>query len=313
MLRLSMNASKTLLIVIASVVSLGRLCFAQTPILLADDSKTPSVSVSWPARDGKKVELKGERRFQSAAQKSSLGPNIDCYVALGGTRLNRGLANPAGAVVLVGLYKKDASKPFFQDIADNAAVTISLRGVFMTQPAVPQPKTAMMHLRYMLEDLQACGLSGNARNLFNTSDPEDPILAKTSGGSVRPGCLDGKGADHGSVEAQAEADGSVSVTFTVPYALLRHTQDPYQRTNPGGFFEPNHFHVEIELLPKKAEETRPVEPQRTPGEPKPESKPEMRPKPLTRDEEPATLGLCQACQSTRMRSFREPFAGAARG
>jgi hypothetical protein len=267
-----MNATRLILSVLC-LVAASTASLAQTTILLADDSKTPSVRVSWPTRDGKVTELKGDRRFQSAAQKAPLGPNLDCYVALGGTRLGKGLADPSGAVVLLGLYKKDPAKPLFENIADNAAVAISLRGVFMNRPAVPRPKTAMMHLKYMLEDLKACGLSGNARNLFNTADPEDPVIARAAGGSVRPGCLDGKGPEHGSVEATTEADGSVSITFIVPYALLRHTQDPYQRTNPGGFFEPNHFHVEIELVPKPAKEESPpaVDSKPAPDSPKAEA------------------------------------------
>lgn len=264
-----MNTTRLIVFLIALAAAvIPPASLAQTTILLADDTKTPRVEVSWPTRDGKVTELKGERRFQSSAQKSTLGPNLDCYIALGGTRLGKGMADPNGAVVLVGLYKKDATKPLFENIADNASVTVALRGIAMSKPAVPRPKTAMMHLRYMLSDLQACGLSGNARNLFNTYDPDDPIIAKAAGGSVRPGCLDGKKPDHGSVETKVEADGTISIKFIVPYALLRHTQDPYQRTNPGGFFEPNHFHAEVELVPKAATEATPeTEPKTAPVKP----------------------------------------------
>ncbi len=218
-------------------------------ILLADDSRPARISVSWPTRDGKTAQYTGERLYQSSAQKSPLAPNLDAYAGLGGTRLNKGLASPKGAVLLVGLYKQDAKQPLFANIADNASITITLDHVFMNHPASPRHESAMMHLRYMMDDLKACGLSGDARNLFNTVDPKDPIIEKASGGSVRPGCLDGQGADHGRVEASVEADGSLTIKATFPYALLRHTKDPYQRTNPGGFFEPNHFHLEVEVLP----------------------------------------------------------------
>lgn len=223
---------------------------AQPSILLADDARPAHVAVSWTTQDGKTISLEGDRGYKSAAQKTPLGHNVECYVALGGTRLNKGLGHPDGAGVLVGLYKLDAKKPFFADIAENATITMKLDHVFMNQPVVPRPQTVLMHLRYMMEDLQACGLSGNARNLFNTADPEDPIKDRTLGASARLGCLDGKGDDHGSVDAKTEADGSVTLTIKFPYPLLRHTEDPYKRTKPGGFFEPNHFHIEIELLPK---------------------------------------------------------------
>lgn len=252
---------------------------AQTSILLADDSRPARVTVSWPTRDQKTVTHTGDRPYQSSAQKKPFAPNIDVYIGLGGTRLGKGLADPKGATLLVGLYKQEAKKPFFQDIADNASITITLDKVFMNQPASPRDQTAMMHLRYMPEDLKACGLSGDARNLFNTRDPKDPIIEKATGNSVRAGCLDGKDPSHGSVLTKVEPDGSLTLTLTFPYPLLRHTQDPYQRTNPGGFFEPNHFHFEIELLP--ATPAKPVDkpvpshpadpppPHPEPAEPKP--------------------------------------------
>ncbi len=223
---------------------------AQTTILMADESKPPHVTVSWPAADGTVVKIEGDRGYKSSAQKTPLGRNLECYVAVGGTRQSKGIAHQDSSGVLVGLYKLDPKKPLFEGISDNAVVTISLEHIVMNRPAVPRPKTAMMHLRYMLEDLTACGLSSNARNLFNLADPEDELKDKTNGGSSRPGALDGKGADHGSVESKVEADGSVSFTFKFPYALLRHIEDPYKRSNPGGFFEPNHFHVEMELMDK---------------------------------------------------------------
>ena len=148
---------------------------AQPSILLADDSRDPHVKVSWPTRDGKTITIEGDRRYQSSAQKKDLGRGIDCYVALGGTRLNKGLGNARGAGVLVGLYKADTKKPFFENIAENAVITVTLDSVFMNQPVRPRPESVLMHVRYMLEDLVACGLSSNGRNLVNTADPDDPI------------------------------------------------------------------------------------------------------------------------------------------
>lgn len=240
----------------AGILSLGCTASAQTTILMADEAKVPHVTVSWPTADGKAVKLEGDRGYKSSAQKTPLGKNLECYVAIGGTRQSKGVTHPDSSGVLVGLYKIDPKKPLFEGISDNAIITISLEHVVMNRPAVPRPKTAMMHLRYMLEDLTACGLSSNARNLFNLADPEDELKDRTNGGSSRPGALDGKGPDHGSVESKVEADGSISFTFKFPYALLRHIEDPYKRSNPGGFFEPNHFHVEMEVMDKAAAERR---------------------------------------------------------
>lgn len=246
---------------------------AQHDILLADDLKLPRVCVTWPMRGGEVAKYSGERRYESSAQKRALAPNIDVYVGLGGTRLDRGKADRRGAVVQVGLYKQDAGKPFFQNVADGAAVTISLERVFMNRSAVSMPRTALVHMRYMLEDLQACGLGGEARNLILTSDKQDPVLPTYSELSARPGSLDGSTPDSGKVEVRTEPDGAISLTLTLPYALLRHTQDPYQRTTPGGFFEPNHFHFEIELMPVEPAAAPESPGEKAPADRKPASSP----------------------------------------
>lgn len=270
-------------IFLAAATSSGQVQPVQTPpeqptVLLADDSRPAHVTVSWPTRDGKTTTIEGERHYQSAGQKSPLGRGIDCYVALGGTRLNKGMGDPKGAGILVGLYKADAKKPFFENIAENAVISVTLDRVFMNQPAAPREKTVLMHLRYMLEDLAACGISGNGRNLITTSDPEDPIKDRTQGASARLGSLDGKTDEHGKVETKVEADGSITLMVKFPYPLLRHTEDPYKRTNPGGFFEPNHFHIEVEVVPsKKPEDSKP--PAEKASATKPDPKPEPAKKP----------------------------------
>jgi hypothetical protein len=217
-------------------------------LLLADTTRVPVVTVNWPTRDGKTVALSGARGYKSAGDKVLLGKNVEAYVALGGTRLERSAGDPDGAVVRCGLYKVDANQLFFENLAENAEITIEVRGVVMNQPALPRPKTGLMHLRYMLGDLKACGIDPTGRNLFVTADPDDPLKASVKEGSGKFGMLDG-GPGHGSVAGVVEEDGTITMRFRFPYHALRHTKDPYQRTNPGGFFEPQHFHVEMELLP----------------------------------------------------------------
>jgi hypothetical protein len=147
------------------------------------------------------------------------------------------------------LYKADARKPFFEGLADDAVITIRVDGIIMNQPAAARPRTALMHLRYMPADLANCGIAPEGRNLYITASKDDKILKVVGQGSTRPGALDGEGPTHGSIAAETHEDGSLSVTFRVPYALLRHVKDPSKREVPGGFFEPQHFHCEIELLP----------------------------------------------------------------
>ena len=144
------------------------------------------------------------------------------------------------------------SSRFFENIAENADITVTLGNLKMSRSAEAQAKTGLIHLRYMLSDLASCGIDSSGRNLLVTADPQDPLKESYGPESTRLGGLDGQdkpGERHGSVTEVVNADGTSTVTFRIPYTLLRHIKDPYQRTTPGGFFEPQHFHVEIEFLP----------------------------------------------------------------
>jgi len=219
-------------------------------ILMADATRTPHVTVEWETGDGKTVKLEGDRDYKSPGDKTPLGKNIECYVALGGTRMEKGNGDPHGALLRVGLYKRDAKELFFEGIKEDGRVTIRMDHVWMNQPVEARAKTGLMHERYMLSDLEACGLDANSRNLIVTVDPEDPLKKLVQEGSGRFGGLDGVGPEHGKVEAKVEVDGSVTMTVSFPYPLLRHVKDPNLRTKPGAFFEPQHFHVEVEVVAK---------------------------------------------------------------
>jgi hypothetical protein len=234
----------------AGALTLSAARAQEPPLLLADTTRWPHVTVTWETDDGKGVKLEGERGYKSPGDKTPLGKNIECYVALGGTRLDKGCGDPHGAILRVGLYKADTKQPFFEGIKEGGLITITLDHVYMNQPVEARPRTGLMHERYMLSDLTACGLDGNARNLIVTADPEDAVKSRVQLESTNLGGLDG-GAEHGKVEAKVEEDGSVTMTVSFPYPLLRHVKDPYQRTKPGAFFEPQHFHVEMEVVSAK--------------------------------------------------------------
>jgi hypothetical protein len=240
-------------------------------MLLADTAHHPRISVSWPTRDGKTATLEGTRPYRSAGDKAHLGHNIDAYVALGGTRLERGQGHRDGAIVLLGLYKAETGKLFFENLAEDATIRIGMAGIRMNQPVAPNRGTGLIHLRYMITDLESCGIDATGRNLFITESAEDRLREVVLPTSGKFGDLDGT-PGKGSVKTHVEEDGSVTVVFEFPYHLLRHTLDPYQRTVPGGFFEPQHFHIELELLPAPADEsTVPAAP--TKSEPSPKSGP----------------------------------------
>lgn len=241
------------------------------PLLLADDARHPRITVSWPTRDGDKVHLEGARPYRSPGDERPLGRNVSAYVALGGTRVDMGLGHPDAATIRVGFYKIDTRRPFFDRITDDGEITISLDQIVMSHPAIPLPDSALMHVQYMLSDLASCGLDPTARNLYNTASPADPLLEIVPPENTRPGILGGGPTPsptpeptpestndpapnpdpdqrRGTVTAAVGEDGAVSFTIRFPYAILRHLQDPYQRTIPGSFFEPQHFHIEFQVI-----------------------------------------------------------------
>lgn len=217
-------------------------------ILLADTSRTPLVTVSWRDESGAWVKLEGERGYTSPAGTEWLGKNVSAYVALGGTRLDRGAAHPRGAVIRVGVYKTDARRAFFEGIADGGSITLRLTGVAMNRPVKPWPASIVMHIKYTPDELAACGLGASSAVLFYTTSATDTLNGKITPETGQLGLLDGRH-EGVSVALTGEADGTVALSATFPYALLRHMSDPWLRTAPGTFLEPTHFHFEFEVLP----------------------------------------------------------------
>jgi hypothetical protein len=231
----------------------GAKAAASTPLFQADTSAKPTVTVSWPRRDGTVATYTSQREYTAPEQRGSLAPNLTTYVALGGTRGEAGAADPRAAIVKVGFYKVDANKPFFDGIADGAAVTVTVTNVRFTRPARPEPQTVLQHGKY--EDpnsvlgctsSQAVSTAMGGLDFYNTVDANDDLAGKITPKNGRLGSLAGLSS------SRVEADGSVTWTMTLPYAGLKHPDDPWLRTNPGDFAEPFHFHVEMEVLPADA-------------------------------------------------------------
>lgn len=244
-------------------------------LLLVDDAKLPHVAISWPTKGGGVKTLEADREYKSPGEKTYLGENLECFVALGGTRLDKGRGHPAGAIVRVGFYKKDPKELMFTEIADGAEISVRLAGVHFNQPVLPRPRTVLQHLKYMQADLESCGLGLEAMDQFNTMSETDDLAGKIVATNGRFGILDGREGG-GEVKVRREEDGSITLEARFPYKLLRHLQDPWQRELPGSFFEPSHFHFEVEVLPedvaKAEEEKEKAETEhRSPGEADPET------------------------------------------
>lgn len=220
------------------------------PLLLANTDVLPTVEVEWPTRDGKTRHHEGPRPYASPGAQQQLGDNVSSYVALGGTRLERGAMHPKGALVRVGLYKLDPGQRFFDELAtEDPVIVVRLRGVTMNQGVTPRPRTTLMHVRYTADDLVACGLGGAAATLILTADPADTVRGKVTADNGVLGALDGSAPDKGSVALTRHDDGTVDMEARIPYGLLRHIKDPWKRTAPGTFLEPTHFHLEFEVVP----------------------------------------------------------------
>jgi|GEM_PF-957275 len=228
---------------------------SQTPypsILLVEPEKHPTVSLSWHSRSRGLVRYAAELPYNIDALRVHLDDNVEAFAAVGGTRISKAAGHPQGSVVKAGFYKNDPGAPWFSDIDTSMPITITVRGVRFNQPVDLHTDTALLHAKYAPEDLESCGLPGDARECFATGS-----LTENLNRRVRPGIDTTLGAlasaGDGSVTATQDSDGLVNYTFTFPYAMLRNLQDPWFSTLPGTFLEPYHFHVEFQVLKAGAE------------------------------------------------------------
>jgi len=223
---------------------------ARGPLFLVNDSHVPSVAIAWPTSDGQRVRLEGDRPWGSKNDRTPLGHNLECFVAAGGTRLDKGAGHPDGAVVRVGFYKQDVSNLLFEDLAPGGVVEIELRNVAFSEKGVARPSTVLQHLQYIQDDVVSCGLGREGLDLYNTRDPDETLKGKIGEINTRFGALAGDvERGQGEVELIAEPDGTLTMRARIPYPLFRHVRDPWTRTTPGVFLEPSHFHIEFEAVP----------------------------------------------------------------
>ncbi len=218
----------------------------QLHFLVIDDRFVPHVRVEWPGADGEHISYESDQPYVAPAMKTDLGGNLQCYVALGGTRLDKQAGDPDGAIVRVGFYKRDTSKPLFEGMEHNDLIRITLTNVVFDKPAIATADSGLQHLKFSQDGLAECGLAGAAFELFNTVSATDNLRGIITSSNGRLGALSNAGA---AFRITHEADGSFTLEAEFPYELLRHVQDPWQLTKPGTFLEPLHFHIEFEAVP----------------------------------------------------------------
>ena len=239
--------------------SLTALVQPTPPMLLVDAEVHPTVRVSWTDRDNESRSFIGTRPFGSDAERTPLGGNLEAFVAVGGTRLSKGAGHPRGAIVRVGFYKLDSGLPMFEGVTRDTTIEVALTGVTFNQPVDPSPASGVQHLKYAEEDLESCGLPGDAREQFNIASPVDDLNSRTQPGvDARLGVLSGDEGSLGSIEVLERDDGTIDVIARFRYPALRNLRDPWMSDLPGTFLEPIHFHIEAEVLPDGVEPRKPT-------------------------------------------------------
>ncbi len=219
-------------------------------LLLIDEASTPHATISWPTVSGTTTKHEADVLYMTPEERIAIGPNLECFVAVGGTRLDYAAGHREGAIVRVGFYKVDNAVPFFADIENDARVTVVLRNITLNQAVLPNPGSVLQHIKFTPEDIANCSLAPDQEQQYNTADPTDTLGGIITDRNGRLGAMGGTRKTDGEVTFTVEPDGSITMKAVFPYALLRHVRDPWLRTIPGTFFEPYHFHIEYEILPE---------------------------------------------------------------
>lgn len=246
------------------------------PPLFIDEDHAPSFTLAWTRRDGTRVELARTMPWDASTDREDIGHNLEAFVAVGGTRIDLQRGHPLGSVVRVGFYKKEIAKPLFADIEPGSTIELRFSGIRFLEPARPTAHTTLHHVQYHMQDILDCGLDASAIDQYNTASASDTLGGAMTAGNGRPGVLRivtgeqqeaqprfyrpaGEGGDtkpaerFASVRFTIDPDtGDIGLWAEFPYEIFRHVRDPWQRTEPGTFFEPTHFHVEFECLPLRA-------------------------------------------------------------
>ncbi len=233
----------------ASVPASSGMSPAVSSMFLVDDERVPHLSVSWTTNSGKVVEYEADLPYAAPAERVPIGGNLRAFVAVGGTRLDKGVGHPDGIIIRVGLDKEDDQRLMFHDIAYGSFVEVELRNIAFISPGLPRPDSLLQHLKYNTDDILACGLPTDQADMYNLASLTDDL-----GGSIprtrgRFGVLNAASSPDAVTRLVVEPDGSVTMRVRFAYRLLRHQSDPWRLELPGTFFEPSHLHIEFEAVP----------------------------------------------------------------
>jgi len=210
----------------------------------------PHLRISWPCEDGSTTTYDSDLPYTSPDERTHLGGNLDAFVALGGTRLEKGAGRPQGAILRVGFQKVNNYPLMFARIANGASLSIELGSVRFNQPVFADPQTILQRMEYTVDDIVACGITIDESEMFNMVSDTDTMNGTILPTQVRHAKFDNNPPGDGLVRVTAAQDRTtVSMHADLPYSLLRHKNDPWGMTVPGTFFEPIQMHLEVEILP----------------------------------------------------------------
>ena len=236
-------------------------------LLLVDAEHKPHISIGWDMGSGERRVYEADRPWTTDAGRTPLGGNIAAYVAAGGIRLQKGAGHPKGIVIRFGFYKIDPDALFFDGITSESVIEVEMTGVHFNQSVKPMNQTILQHLKFSRKALVSCRIPSNAWSLYNTVSRTETLNGRARPGyDTRLGALAGENPGEGKAAAILEADGTVTLRASIPYALFKHMRDPWQRAIPGTFLEPIHFHVEVEVLPEAVAAHLETKGEKTPGD-----------------------------------------------
>ena len=223
-------------------------------LLLVEPEAKPTLELRWPTASGGERVHTLAMEYAAPGGRVVLADGIEAYVALGGSRLDKGVADPWGLICRVGIYRAEGAEPIFRDIEPGGTITLTLAGVRFNQAVDVDAARIVQHVKFTEQELEACGLVGAATDLFNTTDELDPMRARMRRETARHGyfAIDADATNEGDgpavrVDRASPREAGVAVAF--PYTALRHPLDPSRLEAPGAFQEPSHFHVEFEAVP----------------------------------------------------------------
>jgi len=241
---------------------------AATGMLLASTDTRPTLTLAWQTNSGWR-SVSDDFDYTAPNVRTDFAPNLDAYVGLGGTRLDKGAGDPAGLIVRVGFYKLDPGQLLLPDVAPGGKLKLTLSGVRFNQAVDAAPRSILAHLKYGAAALESCGAPRELADVYLTANPADDLSSKlidergarlgfllpTAFPLSRPNTLTAPTPPertHGRASARLLPDGSLTIEALLPYSAFRHTLGVYQPPEPGRFAEPDHFHIEVEVVPTAA-------------------------------------------------------------